>query len=213
VIALAGATAGQPGIITIAGTGSIAFGRNGPGRFMRAGGWGYIFGDEGSGFDISRQALRAALRHEEGWGPSTALHPMLLDAAGLQSANEVLHSFYTDEWPRARVATLARQVDAVAAQGDAVARDIMLAAAQQLAAMAGSVRQTLWSPGETVQVAYIGGVFGSVILQERFRILIELEEGNRCGPPVYGPAAGALLEAYRAAGIHAALKNVPQLKS
>ena len=67
VIALAGATAGQAGIITIAGTGSIAFGRNARGETARAGGWGYVFGDEGGGFDITRQALRAALRMEESW--------------------------------------------------------------------------------------------------------------------------------------------------
>ena len=65
VIALAGATAGRPGIITIAETGSIAFGRNAQGRTARAGGWGFVFGDEGGGFDITRQALRAALRMEE----------------------------------------------------------------------------------------------------------------------------------------------------
>ena len=61
LIALSGATAGAPGIITIAGTGSFCFGRNAEGRTARAGGWGYIFGDEGGGFDITRQALRAAL--------------------------------------------------------------------------------------------------------------------------------------------------------
>ena len=82
VIALAGATAGRPGIITIAGTGSIAFGRNAAGKWARAGGWGYIFGDEGGGFDITRQALRAALRYEEGWGPATALHGVLLAETG-----------------------------------------------------------------------------------------------------------------------------------
>src|SRR5262249_47105493 len=68
VIALTGATATGEGIITIAGTGSIAFGRNREGRTARAGGWGYIFGDEGSGFDIVRRAVRASLRMEEGWG-------------------------------------------------------------------------------------------------------------------------------------------------
>ena len=82
VIALAGATAGEPGIVTIAGTGSIAFGRNAAGQTARVGGWGYIFGDEGSGFDIARQALRAALRAEEGWGPPTALRRALMDATG-----------------------------------------------------------------------------------------------------------------------------------
>jgi N-acetylglucosamine kinase-like BadF-type ATPase len=212
LIALAGATAGEPGIITIAGTGSIAFGRNAAGREMRAGGWGYVFGDEGSGFDICRQALRAALRQEEGWGPATALHAMLLAATASRSANEVLHRFYTDEWPRSRVASLAGLVDTAASEGDAVARAILSASAQQLAALAGSVRQALWGAGETAAVAYIGGVFRSAILLERFRTLMELGEGNRCGPPIYGPAAGALLEAYRAAGLHPALADVPQLK-
>src|SRR5205807_5275369 len=59
-----------------------------------------------------------------------------------------LHRFYTDEWSRARVATLARLVDRAATEGDMVARDILLAAAQQLAALTGSVRRQLWEPGE-----------------------------------------------------------------
>jgi N-acetylglucosamine kinase-like BadF-type ATPase len=213
VIALSGATAGEPGIITIAGTGSIAFGRNAAGRAARAGGWGYIFGDEGGGFDIARQALRAALRFEEGWGPPTELHGVLLEATALRSANETLHLFYTDEWPRSRVATLAKLVDRAATEGDAVARDILLAAGQQLAALAASVRRQLWNPGKEVVVAHIGGVFRSDLLRERFRMLVEMEEANRTAPPVYGPAAGALLEAYRAVGLRPQLTNVPELKS
>ena len=104
LIALSGATAGQPGIIAIAGTGSIAFGRSAAGQTARAGGWGYIFGDEGGAFDIVRQALRAALRFEEGWGPSTALRPALLGASGARDANDLLHRFYTPEFPRSHVA-------------------------------------------------------------------------------------------------------------
>src|SRR4051794_16686546 len=107
VIALAGATAAGEGVITIAGTGSIAFGRNADGRSARAGGWGYIFGDEGGGFDIARQALRAALRMEEGWGPRTSLRELFLAETGARDANDLLHRFYTDEWPRSRVAKLA----------------------------------------------------------------------------------------------------------
>jgi N-acetylglucosamine kinase-like BadF-type ATPase len=71
-IALAGATSGEPGIIVIAGTGSMVFGKNGAGVTARAGGWGYVFGDEGGAFDLVRQALRAVLRNEEGWGPALA---------------------------------------------------------------------------------------------------------------------------------------------
>jgi N-acetylglucosamine kinase-like BadF-type ATPase len=212
VIALAGATAGEPGIITIAGTGSIAFGRNAQGRAARVGGWGYIFGDEGGGFDIVRQALRAALRCEEGWGPPTALRGVLLEATGAADANTAMHLFYTSDWPRSRVAALAPLVDEAAIEGDPIAADILHNAAQQLALLASSVRRQLWKPGEPARVAWIGGAFRSRRLLERYRCLVELEEGNRTGPPEYGPAAGALLEAYRAAGLHPRLTQVPELK-
>ncbi|MGD0363157.1 MAG: BadF/BadG/BcrA/BcrD ATPase family protein [Bryobacteraceae bacterium] len=212
VIALAGATAGEPGIVTIAGTGSIAYGRNAAGRAARVGGWGYIFGDEGGGFDIARQALRAVLRAEEGWGPPTALAGALLGATASADANEALHRFYTPDWPRSRVAALAPLVDEAAMAGDAVARDILHNAAQQLAVLTSSVRGQLWNPGEPARVAWTGGVFRSRMLLDRYRCLVELEEGNRTGPPEYNPAAGALIEAYRAAGLQPRLSGVPALK-
>jgi N-acetylglucosamine kinase-like BadF-type ATPase len=201
-IALSGATATGRGIAAIAGTGSIAFGRNGEERTARAGGWGYIFGDEGSGFDIARQALRAAVRMEEGWGPPTSLRQALLDSTGRRNADEVLHLFYTAEWPRVRVAALAPLADAAAAEGDAVAMVILNRAAIELAMLVGAVRSQLWKPGAPVDVAYIGGVFQSRTILERFRGLVELEAGSRCGLPRHGPAQGALLEAYRAVGLN-----------
>jgi N-acetylglucosamine kinase-like BadF-type ATPase len=212
LIALSGATAGQPGVIVIAGTGSIAFGRNAEGRTARAGGWGYIFGDEGGGFDLTRQALRAALRSEEGWGPPTALHERLLESTGARDANDLLHRFYTTEFPRPSIAALSKVIDEAAQDGDPVARDILHNGAQQLASIAGAVRAQLFQPGEKARVAYIGGVFRSELLLERFRTLIELEEGNRLAPPEMGPAAGALLEAFRAAGVTIALSNVPEFE-
>src|SRR5579864_1057330 len=98
LVALSGATAGQPGVIAIAGTGSIAFGRNASGKTARAGGWGYLFGDEGSAFDIVRQALRAGLRMEEGWGQGTILRDTLVRAASARDANGVAHLFYGSGW-------------------------------------------------------------------------------------------------------------------
>ena len=212
LIALSGATAGEPGVVTIAGTGSIAFGRNPGGAMARAGGWGYIFGDEGGGFDIIRQSLRAILRYEEGWGPATSLGPALFEATGAAGSNDLLHRFYTDHWPRSRAASLAKIVDEAAQEGDPVARDILQNAAQQLASLAGCVRSQLWRPGDSVRIAYIGGVFRSRLLLERFRMLIEIIEGSRCEAPVYGPAAGALLEAYRVAGLKPKLSHVPECK-
>jgi hypothetical protein len=63
----------------------------------------------------------------------------------------------------------------------------------------------LWQPGEPVDVAYIGGVFASQRLLERYRMLVELEAGNRCAAPLRGPAEGALLEALRSAGMQTRL--------
>jgi N-acetylglucosamine kinase-like BadF-type ATPase len=212
LIALTGATAGQAGIIVIAGTGSICFGRGRDGRTARAGGWGYVFGDEGGAFDIVRQALRASLRMEEGWGPATSLRAVLLEAAGAQSANDLLHRFYTVDWPRPKVARLAPLVDEAARRGDQAAREILHTAAQSLATLAGAVRSQLFGEGEAAPVAWIGGVFRSEILKARFQSVCELAEGVRCGDPRMGPAAGALLEAYRLAGMAVTLSNVPMIE-
>jgi len=207
VTALAGATRTGQGIVTIAGTGSIAFGRNAAGCVARAGGWGYVFGDEGGAFDIVRQATCAALRAEEGWGPPTSLRDALIEATGSASANEMLHRFYGDQWPRSRVAALAPLVDRAAADGDGVALRIMDGAAIQLAMLAGAVRGQLWQPGEPADVAYVGGVFRSGVLREKFRLLVEMEPAVRCAPPLHGPGRGALLEAYRQAGLNPQLRT------
>ncbi len=201
-VALTGATAGEPGVIAIAGTGSIAYGRNAAGKTARAGGWGYAMGDEGSAFDIVRQALRAILRMEEGWGPETSLLERLLGATGAVSANDLLHRFYTPEFPRARIASFAPLVDEAAQQGDHVAREILNNSAQALATYVAAVRRQLFHRGETSRTAYIGGVFRSELLRTRFQLIVELEGESRVHPPAYGPATGALIEAYRLGGVH-----------
>jgi N-acetylglucosamine kinase-like BadF-type ATPase len=212
-VALAGATAGEPGIAVIAGTGSIAFGRNRDGGTARAGGWGYMFGDEGGAFDIVRQALRAALRQEEGWGPPTTLREILLDQTGAPKANELLHRCYAGDFPRDRVAALAPLISQAAGAGDPVAQDILKGAAQSLATLAAAVRAQLFRPDEPVLASYCGGVFRSRELTERFRMLWELTEFNRAAPPRYNSAAGALLEAYRIAGVRRELTNIPDQES
>jgi len=159
-----------------------------------------------------RQALRCALRMEEGWGPTTSLRAALLEATGARDANDLLHRFYTVEWPRQRVAALARLVDEAAIAGDVVAIDLLHLAAQHQANFAGAVRTLLFPAGEPARVAYIGGAFGSLRLRERFRQLVELADNVTCGPPELGPAAGALLEAYRLTGGSVTLSNVPEIE-
>ena len=196
-IALTGATAGGPGLIVIAGTGSIAYGRNAAGTTARAGGWGYVFGDEGGAFDLVRQALRAILRHEEGWGHPTELRAALLQATNSASANELLHRCYTDEYQRERVAQLAPFVDHAARAGDPVACSIIDGAAQTLAMLAAVVRCQLFNEDKSVNLHYIGGVFSSEPLLLRFRMLSELDGTTRISPPLQSPAHGALIEATR----------------
>jgi N-acetylglucosamine kinase-like BadF-type ATPase len=224
-IALAGATASQPGLVVIAGTGSIAFGRNAGGRTARAGGWGYLFGDEGGGFWIARQAIRAALAWEEGWGVPTSLRARLLDAViapnvpgrstpvrnmAVRNINELLHRCYTPEFPRPRVAGLSILVNHAAESGDPVALEILDTAARELALLAVAVRGQLFATGDPALITYSGSVFGSRILLARFRHWIASEAGIQVAPPVFstdGPAVGALLEAYRAANLHAVLQG------
>lgn len=209
-IALSGAHAGQPGLITIAGTGSICFGRNATGQVSRLGGWGYVFGDEGGGFDLTRQALRAALRMEEGWGPPTALRAALLQAGSARDANELMHRFYTQDWPRPRIAALSQLVNQAAEAGDRVAEGLLDEAAHHLAGLTLAARGRLFKAEECARVAYIGGVFKSDRLRERFRTLLERDGRAAVAPPLHGPAAGALLEAYRLAGLSVQLSGLPE---
>jgi N-acetylglucosamine kinase-like BadF-type ATPase len=204
-IALSGALAGEPGIVVIAGTGSIAFGRNAQGRTARAGGWGYLFGDEGGGFWIAREALRAALRWEEGWGSPTALRAILLDSTGARNMNDLMHRCYTPEFPRPRIAALSLLVNDAAEKGDPIAHEILGEAAGELARLARAVRSQLFespliNPRESTRCAYIGGVFASRKLRALFGESLGREPGWVANPAIHDPAIGALLEAYRAVG-------------
>ena len=141
--ALEGATGGGTGIVVIAGTGSIALGRDASGAVVRVGGWGYVFGDEGSAFDIVRRALRAALGSEEGWADPTQLKDVLLEVTESNTVNEALHRFYTPDWPRDRIATIAPRVDRLAECGDTGAKDVLAECGRALGSMALRVARAL----------------------------------------------------------------------
>jgi N-acetylglucosamine kinase-like BadF-type ATPase len=210
-IALTGALEGQPGIVVIAGTGSIAFGRNSAGRTAKVGGWGYVFGDEGGGFDLTRQALRSALRQEEGWGVSSTLRDKLMAAAGAASVNQLLHRFYTPEFPRPTIAALSRLVSDAAEEGDDEAQRILSEAANHLAGYVEGVHRVIFRPMEAATVSYIGGAFQSRILLEEFVKTIRYRLACPVSAPKLEPAAGALLEALRADGNSSVLSGLPSL--
>ena len=198
-IALAGAVPDEAGIIAIAGTGSMVFGRNHQGETARAGGWGYIYGDEGGAFDLTRRALRAALEYEEGWGPATDLRRRLLEVSGAENANQLLHNFYGGV-PRSTVASYAPIVTEAALNGDMAAQAILHEAAAGLSRYVGGAYHKLFPAREPVRICYIGAVFRSEPLLDSFRK--QIGESIQCPVrrPRFSPVVGALLEALRADG-------------
>ena len=202
-IALLGGTGGNPGIVVIAGTGSMACGKNAAGKTARAGGWGYVFGDEGGALGIVRQALRAALRQEEGWGPETALTSLLLKECEAENVNELMHRLYTEEFPRYRIASLAPLVDHAASDGDRVAAGILKSAADCLQELAIAVGKQLFDTGEAVPIVPVGGVFRSRFVADEFRRRLDAEESTAVVQPKLEPVMGALVRAYELAGIDA----------
>src|SRR5512134_4028190 len=94
LIALEAGIGEGPGIVVISGTGSICYGRNAQGEAARAGGWGYVLGDEGSGYWIGRAAIRAVLREQDRRGARTLLTDLLLRHFEVQRPQDLLHAVY-----------------------------------------------------------------------------------------------------------------------
>ena len=132
--ALVGASAGQPGVIVYAGTGSIAYALDGDGNAHRTGGWGYLIDDEGGAYHTGRAALTAAFRAADGRGRPTSLHDMLQRHLEVTSLDAVRRRVYVDDgMDRPAIAGMARLVASAARQGDAVAVAILADAAHHLA--------------------------------------------------------------------------------
>jgi N-acetylglucosamine kinase-like BadF-type ATPase len=197
----AGAFVGSPGVIVIAGTGSIAFGVNTAGTRQRAGGWGYLMGDEGSGYDIGRQALMAAARAEDGRGPRSSLLPGILEHFRMGSLWDMRTALYSGKISRPQIAEVAPLVIRAFQMGDEAARHIVDQAAYQLAELAAAVLGKLRWEGPA-PVALLGGVFqaGAAILDPFQAYLTRRIPGTQVTPARFPPVIGALLLAYQAAG-------------
>lgn len=130
-VALAGATACQPGVVAMAGTGAMAFGMNSSGEKRRAGGWGNILGDEGSAYYIARRALASACRAYDGREPETALMAKLMKHLGLDDFTDIVKRIYREETSTKEIASLAPLVSQSAKDGDETAVMILHDAAQE----------------------------------------------------------------------------------
>jgi len=198
LIALEAGAPGAAGSVLIAGTGSIAYGRDDAGRAARAGGWGYVLGDEGSGYWLGRQALRAVVRGADGRGPRTALAPLVLEHYGLGSPRELVRQMSGHGARPASVAGLAPLVGTAADDGDPVALQLVAAAARELAAAAESVIRRLGL--NTSPMLLTGGVL-SGFHRLRHEVMTEIRKrlpGIEPTPLQAEPAIGAVRLASKA---------------
>jgi N-acetylglucosamine kinase-like BadF-type ATPase len=214
VNALAGATAGQPGIIVIAGTGSVARGVNERGEEARVGGWGHMFGDEGSAYWIGRAAVRATLAEHDRMAPKTMLTPMLFERLSVSSPYQLTEKYYSGALLRDHLAGLSVWVDEAARQGDKVAQKILGDAASDLARLAQAVIALVFphaadsahrAAEQKFLVCYSGGAFQSDFLLSSFsESVCDNDRRAEVRPALLPPVLGSLLLAYRAAGIELA---------
>lgn len=161
VVALEAAFSAGPGVVMIAGTGSIAYGRNSKGETARAGGWGFAISDEGSGHWIGRSAVATALRaYDE--GQSTVLLESLMKSCGLETHDQMIAA--ANASPPPDFPGLMKTVLSAADAGDPTARTILTQAGAELAALAKIVILRLFAGAETVPVAMSGGVFRNCAL-------------------------------------------------
>jgi N-acetylglucosamine kinase len=195
LIALVGGVGHDVGIVAIAGTGSIIFGRNHQGCTKRVGGWGYILGDEGSAYHIAVQGMRSALRAYDGRSEPTILQERIREHLGLSSLENLIKVIYQQGWTVKEIAALAPIVDRAAASGDKVALTIIEDAVKELVQATQVVIDAIFSPTEVVEVVTTGSVWqGNSLIREKFEAsIVTRSPGAKVIFPRYEPAYGAAL--------------------
>lgn len=203
VNALACVTEGGPGVVVIAGTGTIAYGENEKGQAADASGWGYLIGDEGGGFWIAKQGLAAACRAYDGRGRATALVREIPRAVGVGDLWEVHELIYSGRLPRPDLAKLAAVVAETAERGDRAARQILREAGRELGLAGGVVARKLGLHRRAVTVGMVGGVFeGSALVRRSFaREVRRHAPDSRVVRARYEPVIGSVILALKMAGV------------
>ena len=193
VTAHAGALAGDPGILALAGTGSCVLGIDEGGRRIKVGGWGPIFGDEGSAYRIGQKALRAAARDFDGRGPKTKLTTAVAKELGISDFKEALGAVYLDRMQPTDIAGLSKTVYEIAQAGDEVALEIFKTAGMELAECAAAAIRRLGFTRGDATVSYQGSVIRrcSFMQQSFHALLTDLFPKVSITPPRFPPVIGA----------------------
>lgn len=193
-VALAGATDLAPGVVIIAGTGSIACGMNTRGEFARAGGWGPAMGDEGSGYYIGRRALEAVVSAWDHRSPATSMTEPVCRHFGVNVPPELPAAIYdAPQRVMREIAQLAKIAVNEARNGDQAARVILTDAAFELTRAVTAVIERLKMQNETFRIAYVGGVFeaGELMIAPIRQAIGLVAPHAFIAPPLLPPEIGA----------------------
>lgn len=199
VNALYSGTLGVPGIVQIAGTGSITFGINANGERERAGGWGYLIDDEGSGYDIGRAALNAVFKAYDGRGPKTTLTKRILEHFNVAEPPDLIQYIYEVGKARMAIAPLSKYVSEAADENDAVANQIIKMAGTKIAnAISGLSGKLFPDHVGPVPVVVVGGVFSRAdllipIIQSKLQ---DMNRNVQIVQPKLAPVFGAVIAGF-----------------
>lgn len=197
VIAHAGALDGEPGVVVIAGTGSVAYARSERGESALVGGWGYLFGDEGSAFRLARESISDAMRAQDA-GETFELTPAILAHFARPSLRALARAFYAGEISRTDLAAFAAVLIDHAQAGSARAAAYVRDAGTSLVLLAKQASERAAIPAP--QVAFLGGLLRSPLLDGCVdEAMSELLPRAARVAPRRDAAEGALVLAYRPA--------------
>lgn len=192
-IALYGATGGEPGMVVIAGTGSICCGLNTKGMQACMGGWGPVAGDEGSGSWIARRALQMVAQATDGRAPETGLVRAACDYFHVEKPYDLLLALYAPSMTNSRIAGFSRHVVEEAKSGDQVARKIVSSAGRELGEMVVALIRRLQMQREKFSLSMVGGIFeaGSLILGPLKKEVLRAAPRAQFSQPLMPPAVAA----------------------
>ena len=190
-----------PGIAIIAGTGSIAFGRNQRNEEARSGGWGPTLGDEGSGYSIARRGLSAVVRAADGRAPQTSMLDLICSHHGMCSADDLPYFVYAPSTHADDIAAYGRIVFEAANGGDRVAREILDSEGRELGLCVTAVARKLSMLDDEFPVAYSGGAFagGELLTEPMVNEITRFAPRVQVRPALERPVLGAARMAIAAA--------------
>ncbi len=213
VISHYGCLRGKPGVTIVAGTGSISYGVNKEGEETRVGGWGWLIGDEGSGFYLARRGLQEATRAYDGRSEETILEKLAINHFDLSEFEDLFQKVYEEFNQPADISSFAEKVIEGASKGDETSIEIVEDACEELFLYAKTIKQKLGLK-DPLNLGLMGGLFSSDLVVNKIKNRIKRDYPNaKIMKPVDNPVVGAVALALEKKDKDIKIKDLKKLDS